>query len=100
MQPTRPIHSHITFPAIQPRSSFHTASRTDATKLEQAIENRTVISHIVPTLLLGKAIHIVRGDALQEVDILVRVELCHLVLCGGLSAVNFEFLVEAIVHDE
>lgn len=100
MQPARPIDRNIALPPIQPRRPLHTAPRTNPTKLKQPIENRTIIAHIILALLLGKAVHIIRRHALQEVDVLVSVELGHLVLGGGFGAVDFEVFVEAVVHDE
>ena len=100
MQPSRPIDGDIALAAIQPRRALHTAPRTDATELKQAIKHGTVIANIVLALLLGKTVHVVGGDPLQEVDVLVGVELRHLVLGGGLGAVDLELLVEAVVHDQ
>jgi hypothetical protein len=100
MQPPGPINSNIALPAIQPGSTLHTPARTNATKLKQAIENGTIVADIILALLLGKIVHIIGGDPLQEVDVLVGVELRHLVLGGGLGAVDFELAVQAVVHDE
>ena len=100
MQATSPIHSHVTLPAVQPRGAFHTPTRTDATKLEQAIEHRAVVTHVILPLLLGEVVHVIGRHPLQEIDVLVGVELRHLVLGGGLGAVDFELAVEAVVHDQ
>lgn len=100
MQPTGPIDRDITLAAIQPRGALHTATCADAAKLKQAIEDGTVISHVVLALLATKLLHIIRGHALQEIDVLVSMELGHLVLGSGLRAVDLEVLVEVVVHNE
>ena len=100
MQPPRPIDSNIALPPIQPRRPLHTPTRRNPTKLKQPIKHRTIIPDIILPLLLGKIVHIIRGDPLQEVDVLVGVELRHLVLGGGLGAVDLQLAVQAVVHDE
>ena len=100
MQTASPVNSNITLPPIQPRRALHAPTRTNATKLKQPVKYRTVVTHVVLALLLRKAVHVVRRYSLQEVYVLVGVELGHLVLGRGLGTVDFEFLVEAVVHDE
>lgn len=100
VQPACPVDGHIAFPAIQSRSTFHTAASTDAAELEQAIEDWTVISNVVFALLFGEVVHVVRRDALQEINIFVCVELRHLVLGSGFGAVDLQLLVQPVVHDQ
>ena len=100
MQTTSPVHSNIAFAAVQPRRTLHAAASTDTAEFEQTVEDRTVVADVVFALLFAEVVHVVWGDALQEVDVLVGVELGHLVLGCGLCAVDFEVLVEAVVHDE
>ena len=100
MQTSSPVDRNITLAPVQPCSALHTASSRDPTKLKQPIKHRTIIPDIILPLLFGERVHIIWRHTLQEVHILVGVELCHLVLGGGLGAVDFEFLVEAVVHDE
>ena len=100
MQTTSPVHSNIAFAAVQPRRTLHAAASTDTAEFEQTVEDRTVVADVVFALLFAEVVHVVWGDALQEVDVLVGVELGHLVLGRGLCAVDFEVLVEAVVHDE
>src|ERR1700760_197408 len=68
MQPTSPVDGDIALLPVQPRSPLHAASSTDPTELEQPIEHRTVVTDVVLALLLGETVHVVGGDALQEVD--------------------------------
>jgi len=100
MQTASPVDSNIAFAAVQPRRTLHTATSADTAELEQTVEDRTVVADVVFALLFAEVVHVVWGDALQEVDVLVGVELGHLVLGGGLCAVDFEVLVETVVHDE
>lgn len=100
VQTARPIHRDITFSSIQPRSALHAAPGANSTKLEQPIKHGTIIPYIIPALLAGVGVHIVRGNALKEVDVLVGMELRHFVFGRGLGAVDLEMLVEVVVHDE
>jgi hypothetical protein len=100
MQTTSPVHSNIAFAAVQPRRALHAAASADTTEFEQTVEDGTVVADVVFALLFAEVVHVVWGDALQKVDVLVCVELGHLVLGCGLCAVDFEVLVEAVVHDE
>jgi hypothetical protein len=88
MQSACPIDGDIAFPSVQTRRALHGASRTDTTELEQAVKDRAVVSNIVLALLLGEIVHIVWCDLVQELDVLVRVELCHFVLGGWLCALR------------
>ena len=100
MQSTSPIHSNVAFAAVQSCRTFHAATSTDSTEFEQTVKHRTVVTNVVFALFFAEVIHVVGCDTLQEVDIFVGVELGHLVLGCGLCAVNFEVLVETVVHDE
>jgi len=79
MQTTSPVDSDVTFIAIKTRSALHTTSGTDTAKFEQTIKDGTVITDIVFALLFRKRVHIVGSDLGEEVDILVRMELGHLI---------------------
>jgi hypothetical protein len=80
MKTAGPVHRNVALAAIKTCSTFHTTTSTDSAKFEQAIEDRTIIPHIKLALLFCKVVHIVRGNLLKEIDILVGVELGHLML--------------------
>ena len=84
VQPTSPVDCDIAFAPVEPRGAFHATAGADPTKLEESIENRAVVSDIVLRLILGKVVHIVGRDLLQEVDVLVRMILGHFVACSWL----------------
>ena len=94
MKPSSPIDSDVTFPTVEPCSTFHRTSGADATELEQTIENRAIISNIKSALFLLVLIHVVWCDLIQEIYVFVCMELCHFELgCGfctlwGESAYN------------
>jgi hypothetical protein len=79
MKPASPIDRDIALSSVQSRRALHGASRADAAKLEQTVKDRTVVSDVVLALLLGEAVHVIGGDLVQELDVLVRVELRHFV---------------------
>lgn len=80
METAGPVDSNIAFVAVQSRSTLHTTSCANSTEFEKAVEDRTIVSNIVPTLFFGEVIHVVRCHLGQEVDIFIGVELGHLIL--------------------
>jgi hypothetical protein len=100
MQTASPVDSNVAFAAVQPCGALHATSSADATELEQAVEDRAIVANVILALLFAEVVHVVGCDALQEIDIFVGVELGHLVLGGGLCAVDLQVLVETVVHDE
>jgi hypothetical protein len=100
MQTASPVDSDVALAAVQSCSAFHAASSADSAELEQAVEDGTVVANIVFALLFAEVVHVVWGDALQEIDVFVGVELGHFVLGCRLRAVDLQVLVETVVHDE
>ena len=88
MQTTGPIDRNVAFLPIQASSSFHAAASTDAAELKQPVENRAVITDIVLTLLAHITVHVVGGNLLQEIDIVIGVKLGHLSSAGGFGTLG------------
>ena len=88
METASPIHSDIAFLSVQSSSSFHASPSTDSTELEQAVEYRAIIPDIETTLLFRVVLHVVWGDFLQKIDVLVGVELGHFVVRGRFCALD------------
>jgi hypothetical protein len=80
MQTTSPVYSDVAFPSVQASGALHGTASADTAKLKKAIKYRAIVSDIVFTLLAGELLHVVWRDLVQEFDVLVRVELRHLVL--------------------
>jgi len=83
VQTTSPIHSHVAFTPVQSCSTLHAATCADAAEFEKAIEHRTVVPYIEPTLLFLVCLHIIWGDFVEEINVFICVELRHLELAGG-----------------
>lgn len=81
---TGPVNGNVTLVAVEPSGTLHTTTRADTAKLEEPIENGTIVSDIVLALLLREGVHIVRCNLRKEVDILIRVELGHFIFRGRL----------------
>lgn len=81
-----PVDRNVALLTVQARGALHAATSTDAAELEETIKDGTVVADVVLDLLLLVAVHVVGGDALKEVDVLVGVELGHLAASGGLCA--------------
>ena len=86
MQASRPVDGDIALPSIQPCSTLHTATCANSAELKQAIEDWAIVTNIVFALLLGEVVHVIRSDFLEEVDVFVRMELCHFEFGGWFCA--------------
>lgn len=100
MQPTSPVDGDVTLLSVQASSSLHGTSCTDSTELEKTVENGAIITDIILGLLSHVTVHIVRRDSSEEVDVFVGMKLGHLVDNGRLSPVDFEILVDIVIHDQ
>lgn len=81
MKTTCPIDRNVAFATVEACSTLHTATSRDTTELEEAIKHRTIVTDIELALLFHKGIHVVWRHLLEKVDILVGMELGHLMLC-------------------
>lgn len=88
METAGPIHSDIALLSIQPGRSLHASACTDATEFEKAIEDGAIIPDVEPTLLSCVVLHIVWGDFLQKIHILVCVKLGHFMIRGRFGALG------------
>ena len=79
MKASSPVDSDVALAPVQSSSALHAATGADTTELKEPIEDRAIIPNIVFSLLLRKRLHVVGSDLLQEVDVLVGMELGHLV---------------------
>lgn len=82
MKAASPIHGDVAFLSVQPSCSFHASTSADATKLEQAVKDGTVIADVEATLLFRMVLHVVGGNLLQKIHIFVCMKLGHLVVGG------------------
>lgn len=83
---TGPVDGNVALLPVQSRSSFHAATGADAAELEQPIKDRTVVADVVFPLLAHVAVHVIRGDLLEEVDVVVGMELGHFASGRGFGA--------------
>lgn len=78
MKTTCPVDSNVTFAAIQPCSTFHTATCTDAAKFKKTVEDWAVVTHVETALLFLVRLHIVWCHFLEKIDVFIRMKLGHL----------------------
>lgn len=97
MQTASPVDSNVALFAIQPRSALHAATSADAAELEETVKDRAVVPDIVLVLLFLVIVHVVGGDLLQELDILVRMKLSHLILGRRFSALLIRVLATCLL---
>lgn len=130
VQSTSPIDGNVTLLAVEASCALHGTTSADTTEFEQAVKHRTIITDVVLSLLAHVAVHVVWGDSPEEIDVLVCVELGHLVYHGWLGPlrqnrisllslrghfdsmvrglrsretatdVDFEVFVDIVVHDQ
>lgn len=79
MKPTSPIDGNVALLSVETGSALHRAASADATELEQTIKDRTVVTDVVLRLLSLVGLHVVGRNPSEELDILVGMELGHLV---------------------
>jgi hypothetical protein len=84
MKTSSPVDGDIAFATVKAGGTFHATSSTDTAEFEQSIEDRAIVSDVVFALLLHVGLHVVRGDLLKEVNVLIGVELGHLMTSRGL----------------
>lgn len=100
MQPTSPVDCNIALLPVQASGALHRSSCADSTELEETVKYRTVITDIIFGLLSHVTVHVIGGDPSEEVDVLVGMELCHLIDNGRLGPVDLEVLVDIVIHDQ
>ena len=98
MKSASPVDRDIALLAVQTSSTFHRTASADPAEFEQAIEYGTIISDVELALFLGVGLHVVRSDLLEEVNVLVSMELCHLQVRRWLRALD-ESQREPVLND-
>jgi hypothetical protein len=59
MQASGPVDGDVALIPVQPRGTFHAATRADPTELEKAVKDRTVVAHVISALLPHERVHII-----------------------------------------
>lgn len=86
MKAASPVDRDVALLTVEARCALHRATSTDTAKFKKTIEHRTVVADVVLGLLARVAVHVVGRDPPEKVNVLVGVELGHLVDDGGLRA--------------
>jgi hypothetical protein len=77
MKSSSPVDGNVAFAPVETSCSLHTATSANATEVKQSVEDWTIIANVIFALLLGEVVHVVWGDFLEEVDVLIGVKLGH-----------------------
>jgi hypothetical protein len=83
-----PVDGDVAFTTVQSGGTFHATTSADTAELEKSVKNRTIITHIIFSLLFCERVHVIRSNLLQEIDVLVSMELGHLVLGSWFCALK------------
>jgi hypothetical protein len=80
VQSACPVDSNVALASVQTRRSLHCSACADTAELEETVKDGTIVADVVLALLLCEVLHVVWGDFVEELDVLVGVELRHFVL--------------------
>lgn len=83
---TGPVDSNVALGAVQSGRTLHATAGADSAELEETIEHRAIVAHVILALLPHVAVHVVGSDLLQEVNVVVGMELRHLAPVGRFRA--------------
>jgi hypothetical protein len=88
METSSPVDGDVAFAAVKTSCAFHAASGANTAEFEETVKDWTVIPDIILSLLFCIVLHVVRGDFLQEVDVLISMKLRHLMFICGFRALK------------
>ena len=100
VQPPRPVDDDVVLPSVEPPGAGDAAAGVDLAELVQARENRAVLADAEPDLLLPVRVLVLRAHLLQELDVLLRVELAHIVVQRSVRLEDVHHLVHLVVGHE
>lgn len=79
MKSAGPIDGDVALLTVEAGSALHRTTSADATELKQAIKNRAIVANVVLSLLALIGLHVVGRHPPEKFDVLVGVELGHLI---------------------
>ena len=88
METTSPVDCHITFAAIQPCSTLHTATSTNPAEFKKTVKDWAIVAHVETALLFLVRLHVIGCHFLEELDVFIGVELGHLKIGSRFSALR------------
>jgi len=100
VQTTAPINGDVAAVVVQFSSTIQRRTGIHRTKVKEAIEHGTIVSHIKVTQVLGVTLQVLRRDTLQEFHVVLRMEATHVVGAGTVRPINLHLPVEAVVEHE
>eukprot|EP00964_Phaeocystis_antarctica_P109417 scaffold73885_cov41-Phaeocystis_antarctica.AAC.2 len=100
VQAARPVDGDVGEAVVQLLRAVDRAARVHAAVVVQAVEDRAVVADGELLQLLGELVLVLRRHALDEVDVVGRVELRHLLLGRHVRPVHLHLLVELVREDE
>ena len=97
---SRPVDCNVCLFVVQFQHTPNRATRGELAVLPEPIKHRAVFSHVEPLHLPQKILLVFWGNPPQEMDVVIRVELCHLLLIGRMRSVDLHLFVQPIVTHE
>jgi len=100
VQTAAPVDSDVAAVVVQLGSAVQGSACVHGTEVEEAVEHRTVVSHVEVAQVLCVTLQILWRDTLQELHIVFRMEATHVVSAGAVRPINLHLPVEAVVEHE
>merc|ERR1719469_621129 len=97
---SRPVDSDVRGLLVQLDRAGHGTACGQLAELVESVKHRTVLAHVETLELFAVIRHVVGADGAEESDVVVTVELGHLVLSGLVRSVDLHLPVEAVVEEE
>mmetsp|Transcript_8011 Transcript_8011/g.32957 ORF Transcript_8011/g.32957 Transcript_8011/m.32957 type:complete len:411 (-) Transcript_8011:6-1238(-) len=97
---TRPVDDGVRLLVVQTDRTAHGAAGVDLAEVEQAVEHRAVLGAVEALELPHVLVLVVGGDEAEELDVLVAVELGHVLGGRERRAKHLHLLVDAVVQKE
>ena len=100
MQTAAPVDGDVRRLLVELDGAGDRAARAYRAKLVEAVEDGTVLAHVEARHELVVLVDVVRSDVLEEADVLVAVELGHVLLGGLVRPIDLHLAVEAVVEHQ
>lgn len=98
VQAAGPVNGNVTAVLVQLHGAIQRRTRVHGTKVVQALEHRTILTHVEVVQVLAVRGQRLRRDPLQKLDVLVVVEPAHVVRTRSVRPVDLHLVVQPIVE--
>lgn len=94
-----PVDGDVAVVVVEFHGALERGAGVHGAEVEEALEDGAVVSDVEVAEVFGVVLDVLRGDALQEVDVLFAVESTHVVGASFVGAVDLHAFVQAVLQD-